>query len=205
MAVDGHRNSVSEEEVLPMPSGRGNPHGNAFKGVSRLLGTEQEAQRELNPATSRAWKIFNKGSVNPVTKAPVSYLLVPATSGPAMPLLLTGPESAVTKRGQFATKSLWVTPHRDDERYPAGEYTPQSRGGAGLPAWTAANRSVDDTDIVLWHSFGLTHVPRIEDFPVMPCEVTGFTLKPHGFFTGNPAVDLRPDFGSKSKCCSHPE
>lgn len=85
----------------------------------------------------------------------------------------------------------------------------QSRGGVdagGLPAWTSADRGVEDEDIVLWHSFGLTHVPRVEDFPVMPCESTGFTLKPDGFFAGNPTVDLAPsepgDGGSK--CCSHP-
>jgi primary-amine oxidase len=74
----------------------------------------------------------------------------------------------------------------------------------GLPAWTAADRDVSSGDLVLWHAFGVVHVPRPEDFPVMPVEHTGFSLKPDGFFAGNPAVDLPPSEGTGgSTCCSH--
>ena len=45
-------------------------------------------------------------------------------------------------------------------------------------------------DIVVWHSFSLTHTPRIEDFPVMPCEIITVALKPSNFFTANPALDV---------------
>jgi len=36
-----------------------------------------------------------------------------------------------------------------------------------LPAWIAADptASIDNTDVVLWHTFGLTHFPAPEDFP----------------------------------------
>jgi primary-amine oxidase len=83
-----------------------------------------------------------------------------------------------------------VTPARADERRPAGDFPNQHPGGAGLPAWTAADRPVTDTDIVLWHTVGATHFTRPEDFPVMPVEYVGFTLKPFGFFDRNPAIDL---------------
>jgi hypothetical protein len=53
----------------------------------------------------------------------------------------------------------------------------QARGGK----WTAADRPVADTDIAAWHTIGVTHFCRPEDFPVMPCEYAGFTLKPFGF------------------------
>jgi primary-amine oxidase len=203
MAVDGSNNSVSEVDIVSMPPGKDNPHNNAFKAVETVLKTEKDAIREANPASGRVWKVFNNDSINPITKEPVAYNLIPFTFGAAQPLLLTGQNSAVTKRGAFATKSLFVTPHRDDERFPAGEYTPQSTGGEGLPEWTKADRPVENTDIVLWHSFAVSHVPRPEDFPVMPCETTGFTLKAHGFFQGNPAIDLKPDSNKKSECCSH--
>jgi primary-amine oxidase len=49
----------------------------------------------------------------------------------------------------------------------------QHAGGDGLAKWTAANRSLAGADPVIWHTFGATHVPRPEDFPVMPCEVVG--------------------------------
>jgi primary-amine oxidase len=51
---------------------------------------------------------------------------------------------------------------------------------------------VANTDIVLWHTVGVTHFCRPEDFPVMPVEYAGFTLKPFGFFDANPAIDLAP-------------
>ena len=68
-------------------------------------------------------------------------------------------------------------------------------GGAGLPKWTAADRDVDNADIVLWHTFGLTHFPRIEDWPVMPVDSAGFVLKPHGFFGANPTLDIPETVG----------
>lgn len=83
-------------------------------------------------------------------------------------------------------------PFSDAERWPAGDYPLQSNGGSGLPMWTSANRSVYNTDVVIWHSFGITHIVRPEDFPVMPVEVVGFVLKPMGFFAMNPTVDVPP-------------
>jgi len=127
---------------------------------------------------------------------------MPFTKGSAGPTVLTTASSAVSSKGEFATANLWVTPHNDRERYPAGEYTPQGDGSIGLPQWTANNRSIKGEDIVIWHAFGVTHVPRVEDFPVMPCEVTGFTLKPDGFFGGNPAINLPPSKNEASTLSS---
>lgn len=205
MSVDGHKNAVKEVDIVALPQGSGNPAGNAFRAKHTPLLSEMQAQRDAAPQAARSWVIYNKSSINPVNGKPVSYKLLPQTRGPSHPSLMTGKESAVTSRGKFATKALWVTQHSDSERWPAGDYTVQSRGGTeagGLPAWTSKDRSVLDEDVVLWHSFGLVHIPRVEDFPVMPCESTGFTLKPDGFFSGNPNVALPPEQSSMSKCCS---
>jgi primary-amine oxidase len=203
MAVDGMVNSVEEVDVVYAPSGDGGPYDNVFGPVATHLTTEKQAVRSANQNTARAWKISNPESLNPITGEPVGYKLVPFTRGAAMPNLLTGPNSAVTKKGEFATKNLWVTPYADDEKWPAGEFTIQGASGEGLPTYIAADRDVSKGDLVLWHSFGVVHVPRPEDFPVMPVEHTGFSLKPEGFFSGNPAIDLPPpaDHG-KSTCCS---
>jgi primary-amine oxidase len=83
-----------------------------------------------------------------------------------------------------------VTPFDQSERYPTGDYVNQHSGGAGMPAFTAADRSVENTDIVAWHTFGLTHTPRPEDWPIMPVDYTGFKLKPDGFFDRNPTLDV---------------
>jgi primary-amine oxidase len=46
---------------------------------------------------------------------------------------------------------------------------------------------------------GKSQTTGMEDFPVMPCEFTGVTLKPDGFFSGNPAIDLPPVTNEKNK------
>jgi primary-amine oxidase len=62
----------------------------------------------------------------------------------------------------------------DGQLHPAGRHVPQTSGepSQGLPAWIAANpdANLDNEDVVLWHTFGLTHFPSPEDFPVMPAE-----------------------------------
>ncbi|HXC82128.1 MAG TPA: primary-amine oxidase [Trebonia sp.] len=188
MCLDGPANSVYEVDAVPVPSGPGNPYGNAFTTRSTLLETESQAQRMAAPDKARYWKIVNHGVLNACGE-PVAYKLIPThASAP----LLAQPEAAISARATFATKHLWVTPYRPDERRPAGDFTNQHPGGAGLPQWTAADRPVTDTDIVVWHTVGVTHFCQPEDFPVMPCEYTGFTLKPFGFFDRNPAIDLAP-------------
>ncbi|MCY3971487.1 MAG: hypothetical protein OXG74_16275, partial [Acidobacteria bacterium] len=59
-----------------------------------------------------------------------------------------------------------------------------------LPEWTEADRPIQDTDIVLWHTVGMHHLPRAEDWPVMPVLWHGFELRPFDFFDRNPALDL---------------
>ena len=79
-----------------------------------------------------------------------------------------------------------------DERWPCGEFVNQSGTDEGLPVWTAANRSIENTDVVLWYVFGIHHVPRVEDWPIMPADTVSFWLKPVGFFDHNPALDVAP-------------
>ena len=99
------------------------------------------------------------------------------------------------------TKHLWVTPYSPDEKFPAGDYPNQSAGGEGLPQWTQADRSVENTDLVVWHTFAHSHVPRAEDWPVMPVAYIGFMLKPMNFFDENPSNDV-PPAASKHSCCN---
>jgi len=108
------------------------------------------------------------------------------------------------RRGAFIRHQLWVTPFDAEERYPAGAFVNQSRGEDGLPTWTARDRSVENTDIVLWHSFGLHHLQRPEDHPVQPCVVCGFRLMPVGFFDQNPVIDLPRETNAASRAAAGP-
>jgi primary-amine oxidase len=185
--IDGTGNTVYEVDSVAEPAGPENPLANAFTAEATPLETEQEAQRVVDPARSRTWKIVNPEVRNRLGE-PVGYKLVPASA----PTLLASPESSVGRRAAFATRNLWVTPYRADERRAAGDYPNQHGGGDGLPRWTAADRPIADTDVVVWHTFGVTHIPRPEDYPVTPVESTGFLLAPVGFFDRNPALDVPP-------------
>jgi primary-amine oxidase len=186
-AVDGAVNEVEEVDVVPLPAGGGNPWANGFAPAATRLVSEREAQRVADPTGSRTWRIVNPAVRNGLGQ-PVAYRLIPR----ATPTLLAGEDASVTARAAFATRNLWVTPYAPGERRAAGDFPSQHPGGAGLPAWTAADRSLVGTEVVLWHTFGLTHVPRPEDWPVMPVETTGFLLVPSGFFDRNPALDVPP-------------
>jgi primary-amine oxidase len=185
--VDGTANTVEEVDAVSLPAGADNPYSNAWVAQATPLTSELEARRDIDPGRSRHWRIVNPGVTNRLGR-PVGYRLIPG----APPSMLAGADSAIARRAGFARHHLWVTPYRQDERRAAGEYPNLHPGGAGLPEWTAADRPVDNRDIVVWYSFGLTHVPRPEDWPVMPVEYCGFLLQPFGFFEGNPAIDLAP-------------
>jgi primary-amine oxidase len=187
MAVDGQRNAVDEVDVVRVPVGEDNPHGNAFRAERTRLTTESMAGRIADGSRARTWHVVNPAVANRFGR-PVGYALLPQ----GHPTLLADETATVHGRAMFATRHLWVTRYDPAERYPAGDFVNQHPGGAGLPAWIAADRDIDGEDIVLWHTFGLTHLPRPEDWPVMPVDSAGFTLKPVGFFDRNPTLDVPP-------------
>lgn len=188
MDVDGNTpNRVFELNSSPAPAGKNNPYGNAFTMHETPLQTEREAQRNLNLATSRRWIIVNP-SVKNALGTPTGYALVPETN--ALPFAAA--DSWIRKRTGFLNAHFWATPYLAAERYAGGDYPNQSRGADGLSHWTESNRPIDNTDLVVWYTLGVTHNPRPEDWPVMPVETAEFKLIPWGFFTRNPALDLPP-------------
>jgi primary-amine oxidase len=196
MMVDGVNNSVYETNTEA--EGRdGNPHLNAFFAKSTLLKSELEAQRTINPFSCRTWTIVNPECLNKVGQ-PVGFRVSPGENT----LPFAYPESSVMKRAGFALKHLWVTPFNEAERYAAGEYPNQHPGGSGLPEWTAQDRSIENTDLVVWYTINHHHVARLEDWPVMPAGYVGFSLKPVGFFNQSPALDVPPAVKTPaSHCC----
>jgi primary-amine oxidase len=185
--VDGQTNRVLEMNSQPVPPGAQNVYGNAFTMHETPLLTEREARRNLNLETGRRWIVVNPAVTNALGQ-PVGFALIPGHN--AIPL--AQPEAWVRKRAGFLDFHVWVTPYAAGEMYAGGDYPNQSHGGDGLVQWTVANRSVDNRDIVVWYTCGITHNPRPEDWPVMPVQSIGFELVPWGFFARNPALDLPP-------------
>jgi primary-amine oxidase len=196
MMVDGPDNSVYEVNTVADAPGPENPHDNAFHAEATLLASEARAQRLLDPLAGRFWKVVNPSVRNRLGE-PVGYKLMPGEN--VRPF--AGPEASVTKRAAFMTRHLWVTRHDPRERYAAGEYPNQHPGGAGLPAYVRDDAPLENTDVVLWYTFGAHHIVRPEDWPVMPVTTIGFMLKPAGFFDRNPALDV-PRPTAHGTCCN---
>ncbi len=190
--IDGLENSVYEVEAETVPISEDNPQGTAFRAKTTLLETEQQAQRDCYPQRSRYWKVVNPQKKNGLGK-PVAWKLLPSAS----PTLLADDNSIMAKRAGFAKHNLWVTQFEEGAFNAAGDYPNlHNSGGDGLPKWIEADRQLESTDLVVWHTTGVTHMPRPEDWPVMPVEYCGFSLMPVGFFDRNPTLDVPP-----SKAC----
>ncbi|TPX18108.1 uncharacterized protein E0L32_011832 [Thyridium curvatum] len=204
-AVDGHKNTLVQEESLPLRRDKDtNPYGNAYEVRKTIISTSTGL--DLNPFTNRVFKVQNHSKRNPISGNYIGYKVVT----PATQMLLADEHSIQYNRARFAKHGLWVTKHKDDEHYAAGRYTFQSRHEVGGLFDAAARKdNTKDEDIVLWSVFGLTHNPRVEDWPVMPVEMMSVHMIPQDFFTENPSIDVpsKKDNASRyeSDCCKQQE
>ncbi|WVQ80952.1 hypothetical protein IAT38_003059 [Cryptococcus sp. DSM 104549] len=189
-AIDGDENTVVQEDSVPMPFDKANPPANNRWGVGYTVEKTPITKAgfaDAAPHKNRVFKIQNPNKLNPISGNPVGYKLVPSPSQ----LMLAHPDSVGFARAEFGDHHIYVTSYRDGELYAGGQYTNQSSGNArGLRSWYTREDNVANADLVLWHTFGLTHNPRVEDFPVMPCETHMVSFKPADFFDKNPAIDV---------------
>ncbi|KAL1965866.1 hypothetical protein VTN77DRAFT_4999 [Rasamsonia byssochlamydoides] len=184
--IDGNQNTLIQEDSIPLPeTDEENPFGNAWKLVKTPF--EKSGFADAAPEKNRVFKIVNEKRLNRISGNPVGYKLAPLPSQ----LILAGANSVVRKRARFAEHHIWVTRHRDGDLWAGGKWANQSlQETDGLADYAARNEDVRDQDIVVWHTFGMTHNPRVEDFPVMPVETLTVSLKPADFFEWNPALDV---------------
>ena len=185
--VDGRDNTVYMTESVPARVGVEDPYGLGLSVSSTPLLGEAQGKQDYDWHTQRGWKVVNDNVRNGLG-TPVGYKLVPSAAFPA----LLDEASPAFRRAEVIGHTLWVTPYQPDERWPCGDFPNLSERDEGLPVWTAADRSIENTDVVLWYVFGIHHLTRPEDWPVMPSDIVSFWLKPFGFFDRNPALDVPP-------------
>ncbi|KAM0517520.1 hypothetical protein ACHAP9_006951 [Verticillium nonalfalfae] len=194
--LDGQDNTVFQVDAARSPHSLGsekNKHGNAFFAAKTKYKTVGEAQADYDGSTSRTWDISNEAKANKHSHKPVSYKLVSREVAP----LMAAEGGLVWNRAGFARHAVHVTksrkPDKDDQLYPAGRHVTQTSGipSKGIPEWIMQNpdENIANTDIVLWHTFGITHFPAPEDYPVMPAEPITLLLRPRNFFERNPCMD----------------
>jgi primary-amine oxidase len=182
--VDGPANTV---HAVSSEAAGDDPWGLGLVVRETPLRTEAEGKQDYDWASQRAWKVVSSDARNGLGSA-TGYKLVP---GGAFPPLLS-PSAPAFQRAEVIGHTLWVTPYHPDERWPCGDFPNLSLRDDGLPVWTAADRPIENTDVVLWYVFGIHHITRPEDWPVMPTDAVSFWLKPFGFFDRNPALDVPP-------------
>ncbi|KAI1757986.1 peroxisomal copper amine oxidase [Xylaria castorea] len=196
--VDGPNNTIFMADAVASEAPVGSPenyYGNAFSVKRTKFSTVGESATDYDGSTSRTWDICNTNKPHPYSGKPASYKLVSRE----IAKLLPKEGSLVWKRAGFARHAVHVTKYRDDQLWPAGRHVPQTSGepSLGLPEWMSdGSESIDDTDVVLWHTFGVTHIPAPEDFPIMPVEPITLLLRPRNFFSNNPVMDVPPSFCS---------
>ena len=184
--VDGSANSLQLDRLRRVdldPADTGTPRRQIWQVVPQIAATELTARRNIDLSRPALWRVINPDVTN-VNGNPVSLQLKP---GKTARTLLDQTEQA-HRRAAFTEHDLWVTPYARWERWAAGAYPNQHPGGAGLPAWTRADRNIRNTDIVLWYTVGMHHVVRTEDWPIMPVVHHEFEIRPFDFFDYNPTV-----------------
>ena len=192
--LDNGDNQLFETNIETLPVSKENPNGMQLSAVSTHLKKESEAKRDISPASSRVWKIVNPNKKNSLG-LPVAYKLLPGNTS----TLLAHHDSPPGKRASFSKHNLWATPFKAEEMAAGGQNSVMHSGQGGLDDITSSDRDISECDLVTWHTFGLTHTPRPEDWPVMPVEYCGFHLIPVGFFDRNPTINLPPSCKGASK------
>jgi primary-amine oxidase len=183
--VDGQNNTfmVDRLEKRELPAAT---HRKSIWVVKPTVAkTERDAMVDIHMDRPSMWMFVNPNVRGPLGY-PTGYELMPGNTVSS----LLDPEDGVQKVGAFSNHQLWVTPYRPEEKYAAGVYPIQSKGDDGLATWTKANRPIENTDIVAWYTMGFHHVPRAEDWPVMPVMWHDFVIRPFDFFPQNPVMTL---------------
>ena len=194
--IDGENNSVAMIDAVRSPHPVGHPqnkYGNAFTPGRTVFKTVQDSLTSYKGELGRTWDMCNPNKLHEFSGKPSSYKLVSRECPPLLPK----EGSLVWKRAGFARHHVQVVPYKDYQVFPAGEYVPQTSGepSRGLPEWIGdGTGNIENTDVVLYHTFGITHFPAPEDFPIMPAEPCSLLLRPRNFFKQNPVLDVPPSY-----------
>lgn len=194
--VDGDQNTVMEVDSVAPPVSAENPYGLALVTKSTPIASEAEAARDFDWSTQRSWKVVNPNKTN-AHGTPVAYKLVPGACFPPM----MDPSTVQYLRAPVIGHTLWVTANSAEERWPAGPYPTQSETDAGMTEWIKDDAPLVNTDVVLWYVFGIHHITRVEEWPIMSVDVVSFWLKPSGFFDRNPSINAAPTAKGSGGAC----
>ena len=185
MDVDGPKNSFMAERLVQQMLPDDPMRKSIWAVQPSIAKTEKDAILDLRLDRPAMWMF-----VNPNVKGPLGYPTGYEIMAGATATSLLAPDDLPQKLGGFSAHQFWVTPYDTAQRYASGVYPTSSKANDGLADWVKANRAIENTDLVGWYTLGFHHVPRAEDWPVMPTMWHSFQIRPFHFFAANPALDL---------------
>jgi primary-amine oxidase len=183
--VDGPANSFMLHRMVPKRIENDPMRKSIWVSQPFLAQREKDAILDIKLEQPSMWMFMNPAVKGPLNY-PVAYEVMPGATAKS----LMSADDEIQKLGAFSEHQFWVTPYNENERYASGTYPTSSDGKDGLAVWTQANRSIANTDIVGWYTLGFHHIPRAEDWPVMPVMWHHFHIRPFHFFQKNPVLDL---------------
>ena len=142
--VDGQQNSFVYKLLISRRLSEQSTRKSVWVVESRTAAIEEAAKLRMDIEGPQVWRVINSNIRGPLGH-PVSYQLEPKANA----ISLLSADDFPQRRAGFTDLHIWATPYDPMERYAAGKYPNQSKGGDGLPAWTRANRPIENTDIVL--------------------------------------------------------
>ena len=183
--VDGPQNSFLIHRLVPKTLPADSPRKSIWVNETQIAAHETDAMMNIDFNKPSMWMFINPNVLGPLGH-PTGYEIMPGVTAAS----ILSPDDGVQKVGAFSEHQLWVTPYRPNELYAGGTYPNSSTGNDGLATWAKQNRPVENTDIVAWYTMGFHHVPREEDWPVMPTMWHEFVIRPFDFFPQNPTLTL---------------
>ena len=181
--VDGVANSFEMAKLKQVMLPEENSRRSIWVPEPVIAKRESDAMIRKNINKPAVWRFINPSATNAN-----GYNTAFQIAGGMTARTLLSEDDMPRMRAGFINNDLWITPYAPDEIYAAGLYPTESKPGMGLPKWTAADRSIENTDIVAWYTMGMHHVVRAEDWPVMPILWHDVVLRPFDFFNENPAM-----------------
>ncbi len=181
-------NSLVRDAIVPKRLPQSNPRRSLWVVESKTIETEGPLAARGHNGT---WRLVNPNRKTALGHNPGYEIVVGSQSVSTL-----AEDDDPQRRAGFAARTLWLTRQNPRELFAAGDYPTQSRGGGGLPAYVADAQGVVNKDLVVWVTVGIHHIPRVEDWPVMPTRWYGFKLQPFNFFDENPAFNLPAGFAT---------
>jgi len=184
--VDGGKNVLERDTIVPTLI----PDAKTRKSIWTVQTDRYAAEGPIAASRQTAgevWRVINPNITTALGHNP-SYE-IDVEHSPTSVLDRADPPQ---QRASFSGFSLWATQYAEGEDWAAGLYPNLSINDEGLPKFVSNKRSINNQDIVLWATLGARHIPKPEDFPLLPTMWHEVSLRPTNFFDRDPSLTFNP-------------